>query len=534
MYSSEALSSVRKLNPARDRGKETLPASVILLVAGAIILSLALPTGFAGWDDLHYLQAARRWLDEGFNVPANHWGTRLPYVLTLAASLRLFGLSELALAVPNTLLFAVMLLLLWRIAVAVFDARAALYTVLAVAATPLYFRMPTTYYPEVMETACAAAATLLTLFALRAGSARRVAPGRVRLLLLLAGLIGGSGILVRQTALAVPIALSVLIILSNRTRPRRSMADILMLGVGYAVPLMLECLYYLIMTGNPLERLRIDSRHVLIPSGHLRGGTFTGGSPLFNWKLASEWDVPSPIKVHWTVNPLLRVFFWPGLLLMPWLCVAGGVAAMRLPGAARAYAIFACTGFMAQYLIDTFVLAIAPDTRYFSFSIALAAPLAGYFLSRLRLKLLVMVTLLLVVPCLVVMALAPSPAHSMAALRRYVAGPEPVDLSPEMMDAATLLFVNHPEFARHAMPTKDPGRVPVGSLAVVDFYGWPQGAQGRCADGRAEWQPVETIQAPGAAWLLLHDIGLTGLVPARLAGALSREKDRLSLVRREC
>ncbi len=536
MYSSKALSSSGDVTPVRTVGGTLPPPSLILLIVVCVCASLALPAGFAGWDDLHYVQAAQRWLVEGVNLPANHWATRLPYVLTIAASIRVFGLSDLALLVPNTILFVVMLLLLWRIGCQVFDPRTALCTAFVAAATPLFFRMPTTYYPEVLETVCAAGSTALTLAALRHASGRRPAAA----LLLAAGLLGGGGILVRQTSIAVPLALSVLIVLCDRlqpdpTRPRRALASILLLAVGYAIPVACETLFYVAMTGNPLERLRIDSRHVLIPSAHMTGGTFTGGSPLFNWNLAARWDVPALIRVHWTINPLLRVFTYPGLLLTPWLCVAGGGVAMRLRGLPRAYAIFACTGFVLQYVLNTFVLVIAPDTRYFSISVALALPLAGLLLSRLRRPLLLAAGCLLIVPCLLVMALAPSPAHMMPALRDYAARGQPIHVSSQLNDAATLLLAEHSELARNIRVSPDPARIPVGDLATVEIYGWPDGAAGpRCADGRQEWQPVDTRPAPGILWTVLGDLRLTRLAPAKLAKTLDREKDRLDLVRRAC
>ncbi len=550
MYSLKAGSSSDPVMPQRVAGGVLPPASLVLLIVVCLCASFLLPAGFAGWDDLHYVRAAQRWLVEGINLPADHWATRLPYVLAIAAGIRLFGLSDFALMVPNTLLFVVLLLLLWWIGRHVFDARAALCTAFVAAATPLFFRMPTTYYPEVMETVCATGATALTLTALRHSSGRTAA-----ILLLAAGLLGGSGILVRQTSLAVPLALSVLIVLCDRLRPDpsgrgraaggRAAGGILLLAVGYAVPLLLEALFYLSMTGNPFERLRIDSRHVLIPSAHLRGGTFTGGSPLFNWSLAARWDVPALIRVHWTVNPLLRVFTYPGLLLTPWLCVAGGLAAWRLHGLPRAYAIFACAAFLGQYLLNTFVLVIAPDTRYFSISVALAIPLAGYLLSRLRRPLLAAAALLLVVPCLLVMALAPAPAHMMPALRDYAARGQPIHISSQLNDAGLLLFAERPDLARNVRLSPDfaatvrlspdRGGIPVGDLAAVEIYGWPEGSAGaRCGDGRQEWQPVDSRAAPGLPWTILDRLGLARLVPGRLANVLDREKDRLSLVRRAC
>ncbi len=528
MSSSSIFSSSRRSLNARD-GARVPPAGLLLLACISICISLALPAGFAGWDDLHYVQAAQSWLAVGVHVPANHWGTRLPYVLTLAASMRLFGLTVLALTVPNTILFALLLLLLWRIADQVHGGAAAFCTALVVVTTPLFVRMPTTYYPEVMEAMCAAGATTLVLSALPKPELRRRA-----WLLIAAGLCGGCGILVRQTALAMPVALSVLIALSDRAQRKRAAGSVLLLAAGYAAPVVLESLFYLVMTGYPLERLQIDSRHVLIASAHLRGGTYQGGSPLFNWDLESRWDVPSLIHAPWTVNPLLRVFTSPGLLLTPSLCLLGGVVAWRLPGRGRDYALFAGSGLLLQYLLNTFVLAIAPDTRYFAVSVALAMPLAGLLLSQLGSSLLIPAAALLSAPTLLVMLLEPSPAHLMPALQRFASRDQPVHISPELHDAATILLADHPELARHVTMNLKRSQVPVGDLAVVDAYGWGGASDHGCGGGIKQWQPVDSTSAAGPVWTVLDRSGLAPLLPPSLSAHFDRRQDRLRLVRRAC
>ena len=97
-----------------------------------------------------------------------------------------------------------------------------------------------------------------------------------------------------------------------------------------------------------------------------------------------------------------------------------------------------------------------------------------------------------------------------------------------------LRAAEHPELARQIRPSSALGRIPVGDLAVVEIYGWPEGAGQLCTDGRAEWQRVDSEPAPGLPWSLLDSLGLTRLIPGRLATVLDREKDRLTLVRRTC
>jgi hypothetical protein len=282
-------------------------------------------------------------------------------------------------------------------------------------------------------------------------------------LLLAAGVVGGGGILVRQTALSVPLALSVLIVLSERPRPRRrrrqAIVGILLLGAGFAIPVALETLFYLVMTGDP------------------------------------------------------------GLLLAPWLCLAGGVAASRHGGIARRYAIFAGVGFVAQYILNTFVLVIAPDTRYFSVSVsvALALPLAGFWLRHLpRVPQGLVAGLLLVTPCLLIMWFAPAPAHLMPALEQYMAREQPIYVSQNLAAAAAILLA-HSGRAAQVRPLQDQDRVPVGGLAVLDPYGWSAGAAHRCADGQVEWQPIGAMPVRSISWAVLDAIGLLRHLPASLA-----------------
>lgn len=526
------------LRPRRGMASQTaLPSWLPALLLGLLALgtSLLLPVGFAGWDDLHYLEAARRWLSEGVNLPADHWATRLPYVLAMAGSLRVFGVSVLALTVLNAVLFAVLLILVWRIATVGFDRATALATLVVVVATPLFFRMPTTFYPEVMEVVFAAGATLLTLHALRDGGGNR------RLVAWLgAGLAAGFGILVRQTALVMPIALVVLITLTERARdepgwPMRVVGAVVPLGLGTTLPVAVETLFYLRLTGNPLERLRIDSRHVLIPSAHLRNGTFTGGSPLFNWTLASRWDVPGLVHVHWTIDPVLRLFVAPPLLLTPWLCLAGGLLAATRPGWPRRYAGFAATVFVAQYLLNTFVLVIAPDTRYFSIAIALAAPLAGLLLVQLGRTTRMLAAVALIAGCVVLMALAPSPAHLVPRLARFATQGEPLHVSPELMDAATIMRVNHPALDARLILSRRRDQIPVGALSTGEAYGWEANpGAGTCADGRPQWQQVDRLPAGDPGWTVWLRHGLGGRIMGRLMPVLSGERDQLSLLRRAC
>ncbi len=59
MSSSSIFSSSPRVLSGQD-GARVPPVGLLLLAAVAICISLALPAGFAGWDDLHYVQAAQK------------------------------------------------------------------------------------------------------------------------------------------------------------------------------------------------------------------------------------------------------------------------------------------------------------------------------------------------------------------------------------------------------------------------------------------------------------------------------------------
>jgi 4-amino-4-deoxy-L-arabinose transferase-like glycosyltransferase len=186
----------------RDPGpQDSIAIGLILLLTAA---AFAFPGGFVGSDDLYYHQAAERWVERGPHAPENHWEVWLPYVLAIAACLRLRGSLEVALIVPNALGFAAMLLGIWGIARTVADARVAVWAVFIAGTTPLIFSLPTRYYPESLEGAFLALSAWLVVRAMFAAPAEATR----RSLLFCGGLLGALALLTRETALAWPLAAS--------------------------------------------------------------------------------------------------------------------------------------------------------------------------------------------------------------------------------------------------------------------------------------------------------------------------------------
>lgn len=504
----------------------------LLLVAIATLCSVFLfPVGFQGYDDLEYLQAAERWLRDGIHAGANHWANRLPYVLSFVAAFRLLGVTEAALVALHALFFATIAITAWGLGRAAFGRdlrgeRAALCSLAVALATPLLFRLPTTFYPEALEVALAGLCVLLVF----SGPASPISPGR----LLLAGILGGLAVLVRQTAIALPLALGPLMLAEPGLAWRARIQRVAWLASGFVLVQLGELAFHFLVTGDPLYRFHLDSRHVEIPSVHMSEGVYRGGSILFNWDLASRWQVPSAIHLHWSVTPLVRLLTSPGMLLTPWLAIAGGFLAWRTGGMAKRFAIVAGLVLLVHYVLNTFVLVIAPNTRYFGVALLLLCPLAGYALAALpRAAMLASFGVLYIVPLLTVAMLQPRPAMIVDALESLslAAQGEVIHVPPGIGALSALRLRADPTLA--ARISSDPARP--GELAVGSQNYWPDGGpDARCPDGSKTWQQVAASEPPSPIWTAVRSSGLAHLMPQRLEALLQREADRLHLLRRQC
>ena len=353
--------------------KTAFPAFVCLFV---VIVHFWAPTGFAGWDDWHYFQAAQRWIADGPHVPTDHWAARLPHVLLLAATMQVSG-NELWLLLPGLAMFAAVLWCGSRLAGMAMGSETAIVAAGMLAFTPLLFRQASSFYPEGMEVACSAVAILLAFKA-----AQDAAEGRPEQTtqLLCAGAIGGLAVLVRQTALAVPAALALFLLIKQRSDPQRALISVATFGLGGALVVGCELAFYAYLTGDPLHRFVIDKRTLTLPSVHLKGGVFLE-LPLFNWKLAALWEVPELFNVHWTINPVLNLLFSPQVLFVPWLALGGLAMARRGPQPLRDLAFLTILILALQYFSFTYALALPPNIRYYSVSVFMLCLMAGAFVA---------------------------------------------------------------------------------------------------------------------------------------------------------
>ena len=503
---------------------------VLLLIVGLIALvALWLPVGFTGTDDYRYLVAAERWLGEGIHTGANHWANRLPYVLSLVASFSAFGVSMFAFTLVNASFFAVGTYAAWKIGCDAYGAgNAPLIGVLIILLTPLLMRQPTYFYPEVSEVALLTVTAWIVLVRDRWPFQRRL------IMLLLAGIIGGLAMLVRQTAVAVPVALAALIFFfTPHERIRDRIRDIAVLAAGFCVPILLELLFYVAMTGDPLHRFKIDSAHVKIANRLRDKASIDTDSVLFNWELASHWERESAIPSHWTITPFVRLFVSAGMLLVPWIGIVGGWLAWKRGGAARRLALLTMLVIGLQYLLNTFVIVLPPNTRYFGIGLVLLALLAGYALAWLPISALRIGALVVLVAAPAFLALAFQPRFAVMndnlAMLAETAD-ETVYLPGAMLKYSAVQRRADSEFANRVKL----GKPPVGAAFAVMGYVAPEMGSERCSDGRPGAISLKTATPNPLMWRAVTTIGLAEIVPKAIARILRKDSMKVSLYRRIC
>lgn len=218
---------------------------IILVLFACAMLSFGW-TGFISSDDAYYVRSAEGWLHD-FPYVGKHFGTaRAPVGIPMAISMLIFGENEFA-AVASTCFFLLATLLVTYYALATrFGASFALATAIVLASIPLFVlkaTIPSADLPLLFF--CVAS------FWLFVGACEGKQRG---IKLLLSGMMAGLAIMSHETAAALLMIYGVLFLIGYAI-PRR---DYFIMAVGFAVPLLIELLYYGILTGDPLHRFNLS------------------------------------------------------------------------------------------------------------------------------------------------------------------------------------------------------------------------------------------------------------------------------------
>lgn len=320
-------------------------------LALAAALNALHPVGYVGggFDDYHYLSAARCIAEQGWCMPGDHWARRFPLVLPMALAIRLFGESRETLWAVPALATALAIWLFVGVVARAFGARAAMVAGMVFAATPLVAGRMLVPGIDMVELALALGGVALL-------QQRRP---------LAAGICFGLAVQCRPTMLA----LGPVLLLFLWREPRL----LVRLALGGAIPLAIEAGIYAAMFGDPLATWRLSLAHTRIPSSELRGVDL-GRSPLFNRDFIAGWAPAAGIPAHWSVKALVnylahREVLLTNLLLLVALALGwrrlDRRAGMMLGGAALFFVIL------------VFVFAIDPKPRMFLPVVAVQCAVIG-------------------------------------------------------------------------------------------------------------------------------------------------------------
>ena len=346
-----------------------------LCLAIAIAVTIAInPIGFmgGGWDDWHYLDAARCWREYGPCLPHNHWQARWPVIAPLAAVTALLGESRLTVGLAPLAFSIACLILIARLGNRLAGRPAGFVAALLFLTVPAFSIQLLDPTVEAVELGfCLAGLTALLNW--------RERPGLVWPLV--TGLMFGLAFQVRETA-AVAIMFTAGATLAYRTSLRWPQAAAAMAGL--LAPLIVEFVVMWLVTGDPLWRRRLALAHAQIPSTELLGPVDPRHSPLFNPAYIANWRREPGVHIHWLVDGYANLFAnaKAGILLglVPMLLL---VYRRAFEQRFRVMAWYVYATALAYMAVLIYALAIDPKARMMFLPLAALALVLGAILVRL-------------------------------------------------------------------------------------------------------------------------------------------------------
>jgi hypothetical protein len=332
-----------------------LPLAIILCVAVAVV-SLSLNySGYQGIvDDRNYVETAFRWLDDPPVVGENHWQNRLPIVLGLATAFSVFGRADWVTGVPAALAYLALAGIVFVVIRRLFDTTTATVATILMLTCPVFAIYASIPMPMMPETLFAGGAVLLFLYV------AEEKPARAAGLLFAIGVMLGLASLIRPYTLG-PLVVFLVLFLRGYGIGR---ARYWWMAGGLVAVVAAEFAFYWIETGNPLNRIEVDSHALTTWSYHLVGGTFDG-LPFFSWELMSRWVPDSPVPIHWTIDPYIGLLLAPPLGLTFWLALFCAmwmwIRRIRLPQPLGLLMLFGISWFVSV----VYVFSARPHPRYY-------------------------------------------------------------------------------------------------------------------------------------------------------------------------
>lgn len=348
-----------------------------IAVAFGTLMILLFPTGFGGggYDDQRYLDAAHMWMQHFPYVGTTHWELRSTLVLPLATLLSTFG-DRISVAMSLPIFVSVLFVAFNFFAIhRTFGRDVAVLWSLIFLTTPLYIKIGSTLFPEIVEMLFATMSVWLFYFG--TGSEKR------RTCFILAGLTAAAAIMTRETSAWIVLAYGLYFILFDRRR----WMDYLWIAASLAIPLILEFLWLYHATGHPFYRQLVDMGHSSIPDTTL-SRAFSHDSHLIDSNADKRWEDPGIFRIHWAINPALS------LLVDARFGFSGAILAI-----ASVYARFGSNiedfyknnttirmiGISAiiSFVFTTYVLVLYPDQRYYIYVLYCITLVLAFVLANL-------------------------------------------------------------------------------------------------------------------------------------------------------
>ncbi|MDZ7628867.1 MAG: glycosyltransferase family 39 protein [Parvularculaceae bacterium] len=235
---------------------ETSAKAFLRRHAGPLFVALLFSTslflywnGVAPGDAEHYINAALRWREAPL-LGENHWSLRHLFVLSIAASFFVFGVSENAAIIPNVIFAALTVFITWRFARRALGEREAAIAASLIATSAFFVARPLELEVYGAEAFFAALAMWLFIEA-------QFDDARPRLLIA-AGLAAGVATTLREQSTYLLPVFGFLLIAARR---RDTIRSLLLVGAGFGAIIAVELLIYAAVAGDPFYRYRIDLGH---------------------------------------------------------------------------------------------------------------------------------------------------------------------------------------------------------------------------------------------------------------------------------
>lgn len=317
----------------------TIPTALPALIL-ALLLAAVHPVGYigGGFDDFHYLQAARCVTEHGWCIPPEHWARRFPLVLPVGWTIGLLGESRETLWIVPLLYSAVAIVLIAMVSEHEFGRRAAMVGALVFAISPLFSPGTLTLGIDVPELVFLLA-TILSL--------QRRSP-------FIAGIFFAIAIQCRPSVFSAGLSIGVFLLY------RREFRSIGRMVAGFLLPIALEALVYAIGTGDPMLSWKLSLAHASLSSSQLNG--VEHAIPLFNLRLIQGWKPVAGINAPWPISGLVNFIAAPEVRLLHFCCLLAVSVGWRSLDRRFLYLALAS---LAYFLMITFAFALDPTPRMF-------------------------------------------------------------------------------------------------------------------------------------------------------------------------